>query len=70
MPTWYRLLSKTRTGWPYYLASLDETKVDGVAIFAPESPQVRDAIGRLIERNIKVVRLAGTEQAMVLILLV
>ena len=46
-----------------YLASLDETKVDGVAIFAPESPQVRDAIGRLIERNIKVVRLlAGKEQ--------
>lgn len=47
-----------------YLASLDETKVDGVAIFAPESPQVRDAINRLLERDIKVVRLlAGKEQS-------
>ncbi|MBU2534356.1 MAG: LacI family DNA-binding transcriptional regulator [Alphaproteobacteria bacterium] len=47
-----------------YLSSLDESKLDGVALFAPESPQVRDAIGRLVERDIKVVRLlAGKEQA-------
>ena len=47
-----------------HLASLDATKVEGVAIMAPESPQVRDALNRLVERGIHVVRLlSGKEQA-------
>ena len=47
-----------------YLASLDGAKVQGVAIMAPESPQVRDALHRLSERGIHVVRLLwGKEQA-------
>ena len=46
-----------------YLSSLDNTDVDGVAIMAPESPQVRDAMTRLGERNIKVVQfLSGQEK--------
>ena len=45
-----------------YLAELDVSEVDGVAIMAPESPQVRDAMTRLGERNIKVVQfLSGQE---------
>lgn len=40
-----------------HLASLDPNKVEGVAIMAPESPQVRDALHRLVERGIHVVRL-------------
>lgn len=40
-----------------YLASLDPGKVEGVAIMVPESPQVRDALYRLVERGIHVVRL-------------
>ena len=35
-----------------YLASLSPDSVGGVAIMAPESPQVRDAIARLQERGI------------------
>ncbi len=35
-----------------YLASLTSNDVTGVAIMAPETPQVRDAIMRLQERNI------------------
>ena len=46
-----------------YLASFDRTKVDGVVIMAPESPQVRDALLRLGERDIHIVRfLSGTKQ--------
>ena len=46
-----------------YLGTLDRDQVDGVAIMAPESPQVRDAISRLGERNIKVVQfLSGQEK--------
>ena len=46
-----------------YLGTLDRDQVDGVAIMAPESPQVRDAIARLGERNIKVVQfLSGQEK--------
>ncbi|MBT8436434.1 MAG: substrate-binding domain-containing protein, partial [Gammaproteobacteria bacterium] len=46
-----------------YLSTLDRDQVDGVAIMAPESPQVRDAIARLDERNIKVVQfLSGQEK--------
>jgi LacI family transcriptional regulator len=46
-----------------HLASLDAAKVEGVAIMAPESPQVRDALNRLVERGIHVVRLlSGVEQ--------
>lgn len=35
-----------------YLASLDPSETTGVAIMAPESPQVRDAIFRLQERGV------------------
>ncbi len=46
-----------------YLASLDLDSVDGVAIMAPESPQVRDAMTRLRERGIKLVQfLSGQEK--------
>ncbi len=45
-----------------YLSILDADQIDGVAIMAPESPQVRDAIARLDERGIKVVQfLSGQE---------
>lgn len=46
-----------------YLATLDLSSVDGVAIMAPESPQVRDAMTRLRERGIKLVQfLSGQEK--------
>lgn len=46
-----------------YLASLDPDKLEGVAIMVPESPQARDALNRLVERGIHVVRLlSGTGQ--------
>nr|WP_323776938.1 LacI family DNA-binding transcriptional regulator [Amylibacter sp.] len=35
-----------------FLASIDPALISGVAIMAPETPQVRDAIKRLQERNI------------------
>ncbi|MEO8244431.1 MAG: LacI family DNA-binding transcriptional regulator [bacterium] len=38
-----------------FLAALDPDQVDGVAIMAPESPQVRDAKSRLTERGIEAV---------------
>ena len=42
---------------------LDWDQVDGVAIMAPESPQVRDAMARLGDRNIHVVQfLSGQEK--------
>lgn len=45
------------------LSGLDKQSVDGVALMAPESPQVRDAMARLLERNIKVVQfLSGQEK--------
>nr|WP_321443288.1 LacI family DNA-binding transcriptional regulator [uncultured Cohaesibacter sp.] len=45
-----------------YLSTLDVSEVDGIAIMAPESPQVRDAMTRLGERNIKVIQfLSGQE---------
>lgn len=37
------------------LGTLDPARIDGVAIMAPESPQVRDAKGRLAERGIDTV---------------
>lgn len=46
-----------------HLASLDRGKVDGVAIMAPESPQVRDALQRLVERDIHFVRLLSGKEA-------
>jgi LacI family transcriptional regulator len=50
-------------GLAKYLASISEEEVHGVALMAPESPQVRDAVGRLLERNIKVVQfLSGQEK--------
>lgn len=36
-----------------YLSELTTATVDGVAIMAPESPQVRDAIARLNERGVR-----------------
>ncbi|MEM7208268.1 MAG: LacI family DNA-binding transcriptional regulator [Pseudomonadota bacterium] len=45
-----------------FLSTLENNTVDGIAIMAPESPQVRDAITRLIERGIRVVQfLSGQE---------
>ncbi|MEQ8897285.1 MAG: LacI family DNA-binding transcriptional regulator [Roseovarius sp.] len=38
------------------LSRLSPKRVDGVAIMAPESPQVRDATTRLIERGVEVVQ--------------
>lgn len=47
-----------------YLSSLNKEEVDGVAIMAPESPQVRDATIRLLEREIQVVQfLSGQPKA-------
>lgn len=47
-----------------YLGHLDAKSVHGIAIMAPESPQVRDAINRLLERGIEVVQfLAGQPKA-------
>ena len=46
-----------------YLAGIGEDEVDGIALMAPESPQVRDAAARLLRRNIKVVQfLSGQEK--------
>ena len=46
-----------------YLAALDADSIDGIAIMAPESPQVRDAMNRLRERGIKLVQfLSGQEK--------
>ncbi|MBB5575372.1 MULTISPECIES: LacI family DNA-binding transcriptional regulator [Rhizobium] len=46
-----------------YLAGIGEDELDGVALMAPESPQVRDALARLLERDIKVVQfLSGQEK--------
>lgn len=46
-----------------YLTGIDHDVVDGVAVMAPESPQVRDALMRLVQRGIKVVQfLSGQEQ--------
>lgn len=46
-----------------HLTSLDPDMVDGVAVMAPESPQVRDALGRLMERGVQVVQfLSGQEK--------
>lgn len=47
-----------------YLGGLDAKTTQGIAIMAPESPQVRDAINRLLERGIEVVQfLAGQPKA-------
>lgn len=47
-----------------YLAAIDPRRVEGVAIMAPESPQVRDALKRLVERGVHVVNfLSGSQQA-------
>lgn len=46
-----------------YLSALDVAQTDGIAIMAPSSPQVRDAIARLGERNVQVVQfLSGQEK--------
>ncbi|AMS42294.1 MULTISPECIES: LacI family DNA-binding transcriptional regulator [Aminobacter] len=46
-----------------YLTAIDHETVDGVAVMAPESPQVRDAMLRLVERGVRVVQfLSGQER--------
>lgn len=46
-----------------FLSGMASDSVDGIAVMAPESPQVRDAMARLIERGIKVVQfLSGQEK--------
>lgn len=45
------------------LTALDAATIDGVAIMAPESPQVRDATSRLIERGIQVVQFISGQSA-------
>lgn len=46
-----------------YLAKLSSDEIDGLAIMAPESPQVRDSMARLSERGIKIVQfLSGQEK--------
>lgn len=46
-----------------HLASVGAGDLDGVAVMAPESPQVRDAMARLFQRGIKVVQfLSGQEK--------
>ncbi|MEE9335689.1 MAG: LacI family DNA-binding transcriptional regulator [Granulosicoccaceae bacterium] len=46
-----------------YLANIEPGKTDGIAIMAPASPPVRDAIARLDERGVKVVQfLSGQEK--------
>lgn len=42
-----------------FLRALDVTRLDGVAIMAPETPQVRDAIDRLKAQGLAVVALAS-----------
>lgn len=51
-------------GLANYLSAIDKARVDGVVIMAPESPQVRDALLRLSERGIHLVRfMSGTKQS-------
>lgn len=46
-----------------YLSAVDRDVLDGVAVMAPESPQVRDALLRLAERGVRVVQfLSGQER--------
>ncbi|MBB6466715.1 LacI family DNA-binding transcriptional regulator [Aminobacter carboxidus] len=46
-----------------YLTGIDHDAMDGVAVMAPESPQVRDALLRLVERGVKAVQfLSGQER--------
>lgn len=46
-----------------YLTNLNAGELDGIAIMVPESPQVRDALGRLRERGIKHVQfLSGQDK--------
>jgi len=47
-----------------YLSTLQEGETDGVAIMAPESPQVRDAMSRLQERGINVVQFLSGQEGM------
>lgn len=46
-----------------HLASIEHEAVDGVAVMAPESPQVRDALSRLMLRGVYLVQfLSGQEK--------
>lgn len=46
-------------GLAAFLGSLDRDEIDGVAIMAPETPQVRDAMARLIARGIPAIPFAS-----------
>lgn len=62
--TTVRLPAEDPYGLASYLGKLDAKLVHGIAIMAPETPQVRDAINRLLERGIEVVQfLAGQPKA-------
>lgn len=46
-----------------YLSQIQPQELDGIAIMAPESPPVRDAVARLDERGVRVVQfLSGQEK--------
>ena len=47
-----------------FLATLDPSETTGVAIMAPESPQVRDAIFRLQERGVAALPFIADQSAM------
>jgi LacI family transcriptional regulator len=47
-----------------FLATLDPAETTGVAIMAPESPQVRDAIFRLLERGVAALPFIADQSAM------
>lgn len=58
-----QLQTEDAHGIAHYLSEIDPDELDGVALMAPESPQVRDALGRLMEKGIKVVQfLSGQEK--------
>jgi len=48
-------------GYVRALNALQEDQIDGIALMAPETPQVRDAIGRITELGIPVVALASDQ---------
>ncbi len=45
-----------------YITSIDPSDLDGLAIMAPESPPVRDAISRLNERGVHIVQFLSAQE--------
>lgn len=58
----HRVLEPDQHRTVEYLARIRAEECDGVAIFAYEGPQVRDALVRLAERGVHVVRLISRQQ--------